>query len=78
MTVQRQVSEQMQWHLQQGIPDHFGVLADDVKLEHIPALHTFHHPQRHLQGTEGGHGSTAAAGTAALPTARGAQWGSIS
>lgn len=32
------------------IPDNFGVLADDVKLEHISALHVLYQPERHLQG----------------------------
>lgn len=31
-----------------SIPDNFGVLADDVQLEHISALHTLYQPERHL------------------------------
>jgi hypothetical protein len=39
-----------------SLPDYFGVLADDVQLEHVPALHTLYEPQRHLYGeTERGH-----------------------
>lgn len=30
------------------LPDNFGVLADDVQLEHVSALYTFYQPERHL------------------------------
>lgn len=33
-----------------SVPDHLGVFADDVQLEHVPALHTLHQSERHLQG----------------------------